>query len=120
MTNGERRKPTNQRLGSLTLSNFYYRMGGLGTLTTVAGRFTTQAQFDRYAAFLSERQAELGSTATSLNNSLNTLRETNSAWDARYMKGFIDHLDKLKSSAPVTAISVAFAVILLVVLHLLN
>lgn len=89
------------------------------TLSTIAGRFTTKAQFDTYAVFLAAQQTDLGTAHASLLDSLTSSRK-NLEWDDEYMKAFMDHLTYLKGSAPVKAISILLSVVSVVVLYIFN
>lgn len=94
-------------------------MGSLSTLSTVAGRFTRKEQFDAYETWLTGKQTELGAAHTSLKSSLDSSRK-NLEWDAIYMKEFMDHITKLKNSAPAKVISVFVSIISVAVLYILN
>lgn len=106
----------------IILSN---RIGSLSTLSTIAGRFTTKAQFDTYQTYLNAEKTNLGATFDSLNNALTDAR-ANLDWDETYMKQFMAHLTKLKndetepSSAPIKTISVLVSALLVAVLYILN
>lgn len=94
-------------------------MGSLGTLSTVAGRFTQKKQFEDYEAWLDTKTTELGAAHATLKASSTKSRE-NLVWDDKYMKEFMDHLTKLKSSAPAKVISIFISVISVAVLYILN
>lgn len=105
---------------SLKICFVILRFDGLGTLSTVAGRFTTKEQFDKYQIFLDGQKTDLGATAyDKLSKDLTSARE-NLVWDEKYMKEFMEHLTKLKSSAPVKVISILVSAISLAVLFLFN
>lgn len=94
-------------------------MGGLGTLSTVAGRFTTQNQFDKYEEFLKTKEENLGATYTSLLSSSTSARK-NLDWDKKYMTDFMKHIAELKSSAPAKTISILAFLVSLAVLFIFN
>lgn len=89
-------------------------------LSTVAGRFTTQKQFNDYEAFLEKEKTALGD----LHASLVTAKEaanSNLEWDKKYLKEFIDHLKEIKkNSASVKVISILVSIISLAVLFVFN
>lgn len=99
----------------LALQNFH-RMGSLSTLTTVAGRFTTQAQFDTYSVFLNSIDAAIGEPLKSGMTSAREMLE----WDANYMQEFIGHLNHLKGSAATKVMSIFVLLISLVVIYIFN
>lgn len=93
-------------------------MGSLSTLTSVAGRFTTEAQFTAYENFLKSQETALGADVfKSLNTGLSDAKKL-MEWDAKYMKAFMDHLENLKSSASGKAISILIAMISLAALYI--
>lgn len=95
-------------------------MNGLGTLDSVAERFTTVEEFDKYEAFLNAQKTNLGDLYDTRLKNMNTAKTNNLAWDQQYMKEFMDHLTKLKNSAPMKTISVFVSIISLAVLFLFN
>lgn len=88
-------------------------------MTTVAGRFTTKEQFDKYAAFLAANVTDLGTAHASLSASLTSARK-NLEWDDQYMKEFMEYLTKLKNSAPIKAISILLSFVSVVTLYIFN
>lgn len=92
-------------------------------MTTVAGRFTSEAQFVAYEAFLKAQEVSLGASYASMLDSSKKARR-NLEFDAKYMKDFIQHLESIADlptdSAPVKAISVIISVISVAVLYILN
>lgn len=97
----------------------FIRMGGLGTLSTIAERLTTKQEVDNFEAFLNEKKTDLGDSHDSLLKSLAKAR-TNLEWDNKYFKEFTDHLTKLKNSAPMKSISLIMAALLFAVLCIFN
>lgn len=95
-------------------------MGGLGSLSTVAGRFTNEEQVKKLEAFINTNKDALESaTFDSLTKAVATAK-TNMAWDKQYLSSFTDHLNKLKSSAPIKSISIFITFVTLTVLYLFN
>lgn len=97
-------------------------MKSLSTLSSVADRFTTTEQFDKYAAYLEDQKINLGSAYDSLLKSLNDYRK-NLVWDEKYMKEFIAHLTELKNqtaSASAMVVSVMISIVSVAVLYFLN
>lgn len=98
-------------------------MGGLGSLSTVAGRFTNEEQVKKLEAFMNTNKDALGTaTFDSLTKAVATAK-TNMAWDKQYLPSFTDHLKKLKNlnnSAPIKSISIFITFITLTVLYLFN
>ena len=93
---------------------------GLSTLTTIAGRFTTEEEFKKYETFLNGAKTQLGDSHTSLTASMTDARKKNLEWDEKYMAEFMEHLTKLKNSAPVKTISIFASVVALATLFLFN
>lgn len=94
-------------------------MNGLGTLSSLVERFTTEEQFMKYEAFLNSKRTDLGASYESLFASMTTAKN-NLDWDKKYMTEFMEHLIKLKNSAPEKTISIFASVITFAVLFLLN
>lgn len=96
------------------------KMKSLATLSTLSGRFTTAKQFEDYNAFLTAKKTELGTTYDTLFKSMTASKTATLDWDAKYLKEFIEHLNEIKSSAPVKAISIVISILSLVFLFIFN
>lgn len=95
-------------------------MGGLGSLSTVAGRFTDQEQVTKLEVFINNNRVALGnSTVDTLNKAIVTAT-TNMDWDKQYISSITNHLNKLKNSAPIKSISAFITIITLSVLYIFN
>lgn len=90
----------------------------MGTLTTIASRFTTEAQFKAYEDFLKRQEQNLGTSYTSMLASSEKAKR-NLVFDSKYMKDFIKHLETI-NSAEAKTISVILSMISIAILYVLN
>lgn len=97
----------------------FNRIGGLGTLSTVAGRFTSEAQFKAYEDFLKAQEQTLGPASYASLKASSDKARRNLEFDAKYMKDFIKHLETI-SSAQAKAISVIVSIISIAILYIFN
>lgn len=95
-------------------------MGGLGSLSTVAGRFTSLEQVTKLESFINTNKATLTpATVETLTKAVATAK-TNLEWDKMYVGEFTNYLKELKSSAPIKSISIFITFITLAVLYIFN
>ncbi|CAO1393773.1 unnamed protein product [Diamesa tonsa] len=95
-------------------------MGGLGSLSTVAGRFTKQEQVTKLEAFINTNKATLTpATVESLTKAIATAK-TNMEWDKTYLTQLTTHLKTLKNSAPIKSISIFITIITLTIYYLIT
>jgi hypothetical protein len=96
------------------------KFDGLGILTSIAGRFTSTAEFDTYEKFLTDNKAALGdSLQGSLLSSMNKLKQNNLEWDEKRMTEFMKYLNEV-NGAPMTMFSVIFSAFTVTVLYIFN
>ena len=95
-------------------------MGGLGSLSTVACRFTNQEQVTKLETFINANKDALGATNVESLTKAVANAKTNMEWDKQYLAPFTDHLKKLKNSAPMKSISIFITIITLAVLYIFN
>lgn len=93
---------------------------GLGILSSIAGRFTSTAEFDEYEKFLTDNKNTLGdSLHGSLLSSMNTLKKNNLDWDEKRMKDFMNYLEEV-NGATMTMFSVILSTFTVTILYIFN
>lgn len=96
------------------------KFGSLGYLTTLAGRFTSAEQFDKYAKFLSDNSATVGlEHAASLKEAMERVKGPNLQWDDEKMKKFMDYVEEI-SGATFTTFSVLLSTLTVTILYIFN
>ena len=94
-------------------------MGGLGFLSTVVGRFTTEKQIKQFESFINNNAADLTTDVESLRKSLADAK-TNLKWDQEYITIVVDHLSKMKNTSSIKSISGLITIGTLILLHILK
>lgn len=94
-------------------------MGGLGFLSTVVGRFTTQRQIELFEEYIRNNEVDLTKEVESLRKAVATAR-ANLQWDEEYTPAIVAHLNKLKNSSGIKSISGVITVGAFILLHILK
>lgn len=96
------------------------KFGSLSYLTTVAGRFTSAEQFDKYAKFLADNRNAVGADqADSLKRNLDSMKAANLKWDEEKMTKFMEYVEEI-SAATFTTFSVLLSAITVTILYIFN
>lgn len=94
-------------------------MGGLGFLSTVVVRFTTEKQITQFESFIKNNLVDLTTDVESLRKSLVNAKE-NLKWDQEHITIVVDHLSKMKNSSAIKSISGLITISFFILLHILN